>query len=82
MCCVPYKLTYTCNLLSCSESFVIGRSTINLVLKEVVAAIKVVYVNVICWPREVEICKAMLDFKNFNSMPLVHEAINCIHVAI
>lgn len=40
-------LAHGSNLLTCGENFAIGRSTVGLVLREVVNAINVVYKNVI-----------------------------------
>lgn len=52
ICSYLYKLTHGANLLICSEHFGIGRSTVGLVLREVVTAIIAVYRDAIQWPAE------------------------------
>jgi hypothetical protein len=40
--CIIYKLVHGANILTCSELFVVGGSTMGLVLREVVMAINIV----------------------------------------
>jgi hypothetical protein len=47
VCCCLYKLAQGASLFKCSESFAIGKSTVGLVLHEVVAAINRVYAHII-----------------------------------
>jgi hypothetical protein len=80
--CCLYKLAHGANLLTCSELFAIGRSTVGLVIREVVSAINVVYRDVIWWPRNQELYEVMADFKAWYSMPSVYSAIDCTHISI
>lgn len=40
--CIIYKLVHGANILTCSELFVVGGSTMGLVLREVMMAINIV----------------------------------------
>jgi hypothetical protein len=64
VCCCLYKLAQGVNFLACSEKFSIGRSTVSVVIRKVVRAIKYVYSDVVCWPRGVEMRQTMMDFKS------------------
>jgi hypothetical protein len=67
---------------SCSEAFAIGRSTVGLVIREVVSTINIAYNDLIKWPRREYMRQVMLDFKSFCGMPSVHGAIDCTHIHI
>jgi hypothetical protein len=82
VCCCLYKLAHAPSLLQCSESFAIGKSTVGLVIREVVAAINRVYANVIHWPRGQEMRKVMLEFKKWCGIPSIHGVIDCTHIGI
>jgi hypothetical protein len=82
VCCCLYKLAQGTNLLVYSEQFAIGRSTIGLVIREVVCAICIVYADEIRWPCGHEMRQVMLEFKKWSGLSSVHGAIDCIHVAI
>jgi hypothetical protein len=82
VCCSLYKLAHGATFLSFSEKFAIGRSTVSLVICEVVSAINSVYRNVITWPRGAEMRQTMLDFKSWCGLPSVQGAIDYTHIAI
>jgi hypothetical protein len=80
--CCLYKLAHAVNMLSYSELFAIGHSTVGLVIREVVSAINIVYSDIIRWPRGPEMREVMTDFKAWCGMPSVHGAIDCTHISI
>jgi hypothetical protein len=82
VCCCLYKLTQGANFLACSEKFAIGRSTVNLVIREVVRAINSVYRDVVQWPRGADMRQTMLDFKAWCSMPSVQGMLDCTCITI
>jgi hypothetical protein len=82
VCCCLYKLAQGANFLACSEKFAIGRSTVSLVIREVVSAINRVYNHALQWPRGAQMQQTMLDFKHWYGMPSVQGAIDCTHISI
>jgi hypothetical protein len=82
VCCCLYKLAQGANFLACSEKFAIGRSTVSLVIREVVRAIKSVYSDVVRWSRGAEMRQTLMDFKAWCGMPSVQGALDCTHIAI
>jgi hypothetical protein len=82
VCCCLYKLVQGANFLACSKKFAIGRSTVSLVIREVIFAINSVYSDALQWPRGAEMRQTMLDFKNWCGMPSVQGAIDCTYIAI
>jgi hypothetical protein len=82
VCCCLYKLVQGATMLQCSELFAVGKSTVGLVIREVVAAINRVYAHVIHWPRGQEMREVMLEFKKWCGIPSVHGAIDCTHIGI
>ena len=71
VCVALYKLAQGTNFLACSEKFIIGKSTINVIIREVVAALNICFGNLIRWPRGEEMWQVMLDFKSWYRMLLV-----------
>lgn len=82
VCACLYKLVHGATLLTCSENFTIGRSTIDLVLREVVSAIIALYRDVIQWLIGDRMQQVMLDFKAWCGLPSVHGAIDCTYIQI
>jgi hypothetical protein len=82
VCAALYKLAQGANFLSCSEKFAIGKSTVSVVIREVVAALNICFGNLIRWPRGEEMRQVMLDFKSWCGMPSVQGAIDGTHIAI
>jgi hypothetical protein len=63
VCTALYKLAQGENILSCSENFAIGKSTVNVVIREVVGALNNVFGDLICWPRGNKMRHVMVDFR-------------------
>jgi hypothetical protein len=63
ICVCLYKLAHGANILTCSEHFAIGRSTVGMCIREFVAAINLVYRGMISWSRGIEIGKLSLILK-------------------
>jgi hypothetical protein len=82
VCAVLYKLAQGANFLACNDKFAIGKSTISVVIHEVVAALNICFRNLIRWPRGEEMWQVMLDFKSWYGMLLVQGAIDCTYIAI
>jgi hypothetical protein len=51
VCAALYKLAQGANILSCSEKFAIGKSTVSVVICEVVGALNNIFGDLIHWPR-------------------------------
>ena len=82
ICCCLYKLAQSENFFAWNEKFVIGRSTVSLVIREVVHAIRTTYNNVVCWPCGVEMRQTMMDFKSWCGMLSVQGALHFTHILI
>jgi hypothetical protein len=82
VCATLYKLAHGASFHTMSEMFAIRRSTIGLVIREVVRAINIVLKDLISWPTWKRMRNVMLEFPNFCSMPSVHGAIDCTNIAI
>jgi len=67
--CAIYKPAHGVNTLTCSELFTIRRSTIALMLHEVVRAINVVFKKLRMWPMGDNMQVVMIEFKNWCGMP-------------
>ncbi len=67
--CAIYKLVHGANTLTCSELFTIKRSTLALMLQEVVRAINVVFKKLMMWPMGDNMQVVMIEFKNWCGMP-------------
>jgi hypothetical protein len=80
--CAIYKLVHGCKYVQCSELFAIGKSTVGLVLREVVLAINVVYMNLVSWPVGEKMQSHMLEFRQLCRLPSVHGAIDGTHFEI
>jgi hypothetical protein len=66
-----YKLAHGVNILTYSELFAIGRSTIGRAIREVVNSVNVVFRSQISWPQGDELLQVMSDFKSWYHMPAV-----------
>jgi hypothetical protein len=75
-----YKLAHGVNILTYSELFAIGRSTIGRAIREVVNSVNVVFRSQISWPQGDELLQVMSDFKSWYHMPAVVGAIDCTHI--
>jgi hypothetical protein len=63
VCAALYKLAQGTNILSCSEKFVIGKSTVSVVIREVVGTLNNICGDLIRWPRGNEMRQVMVDFR-------------------
>ncbi len=77
-----YKLAQGANILTCSELFSIGHSTIAFVLREVIITINIVFKKFINWPTCDKMQIVMLDFKNWCKMLNIMGAIDGTHINI
>ena len=80
--CTLFKLTHAANLLICIELFAVGRSTVSLMLRELVQAINVALRSEISWPIGNQITEIEADFKGLCGLPGVLGAIDGTHVTI
>jgi hypothetical protein len=64
MACVIYKLSHDSILLICNELFAINKSTIVLVIFEVIKNINIVLKSLISWLVGQNMKVVMLEFKN------------------
>jgi hypothetical protein len=62
MACVIYKLSHDSILLTCNELFAINKSTIGLVICEVIKTIKIVFKSLISWLVGQNMKVVMLEF--------------------
>ena len=77
-----YKLVQGVNILTCSEMFAIGRSTVGRTIRKVINAVNVVFRSQILWPEGDQLLQVMSDFKAWCHMPRVVGAIDCTHIHI
>jgi len=80
--CTLFKLTHGSNLTVCSEMFVIGRSIVCEILREVIHAINDTLKHKVSWPCPEKLCRTQLKFEDLCSLPAVVGAIDGMHVAI
>lgn len=80
--CTLFKLAHGANMTVCSEMFAIGRSTVSMVLREVVNAINDTLRHQVMWPSGQRLRET--EAKNFQlcGLPGVVGAIDGTHVAI
>jgi hypothetical protein len=48
--CVLYRLTQRCNLVVCSNLFIVGQSIVSLVIKQIITTINLTFNKLIYWP--------------------------------
>ena len=80
--CTLFKLTHGASLFICSEMFAMGRSTVSLVLRDVVQAINVTLRSEIAWPSGNKLIETEAAFRNLCGLPGVLGAIDGTHVSI
>jgi hypothetical protein len=83
--CVPYtlfKLTHGASLFICSEMFAVGKSTVSLVLREVVCAINDTLRHELKWPLGQAMVENQLEFFQLCGLPGVVGAIDATHISI
>jgi hypothetical protein len=80
--CAFYKLAQGCNFLNCIELFVVGQSTISLVLRKVITTFNVVFKNLISRPYGNKMEMVMQGFKTLCGLPSIQGAIDGTHFSI
>ena len=80
--CAIYKPAHGANILTCSELFAIGRSTVGRAIREVVNAINIVFRDLISWPQGEQMQAVMAGFREWCHLPGVQGAIDCTHIHI
>lgn len=80
--CVLFKLSHGASFLICSEMFAVGRTTVSLMLRQVVQAINVSLRNEIQWPWGENVADIVDGFQNLCGLPGKVGAINGTHFAI
>lgn len=80
--CTLFKLTHGASLIVCSEMFAVGRSTVSIILRDVVNAINDGMREEISWPTGERLRQVQVDFKRLCGLPAVVGAIDGTHIAI
>lgn len=80
--CTLFKLTHGANTTVCSELFAIGRSTVLVVLRDVVNAINVSLRHELVWPTGERLRDIESKFYQLCGLPGVVGAIDGTHIAI
>jgi hypothetical protein len=80
--CVIHKLFHGSNLLTCSELFSIGKSTVRFVFREVVKAKNIMFKSLIARLMGQKMEDVMLELKESCGIPSVHGVINDTHITI
>ena len=80
--CTLFKLTHGASLFICSEMFAIGRSTVSLVLRDVVQAINITLRSEIAWLTGEKMVETEAAFHDLCGLPRVLGAIDGMHVSI
>lgn len=80
--CTLFKLAQGASLFICSEMFAIGKSTVSILLREVVNAINDTMGHEITWPRGDRLRDCQTDFQNLCGLPACVGAIDGTHISI
>jgi hypothetical protein len=80
--CTLFKLSHGASLFICSEMFAVGKSTVSMMLREVVHAINEVLWHEIAWPTGQRLLDTQADFRRLCGLPAVVGAIDGTHVSI
>ena len=80
--CTLFKLTHGASLFICSEMFAMGRSTVSLVLRDVVQAINITLRSKIAWPSRERLMETEAEFYNLCGLPGVLSAIDGTQISI
>lgn len=67
-----YKFAHGANILTCSEFFATGRSTIGRAIREVVDPINIIFKGLISWPEGDQMLTMMGGFQEWCHMPGIH----------
>jgi hypothetical protein len=80
--CTLFKLTHGTSLFICSEMFAVGKSTVSLLLRDVVYAINETLRHELKWPSGQTLLDTQLDFFQLCGLPGVVGAIDATHISI
>ena len=80
--CTLFKLTHGASLFICSEMFAIGKSTVSLVLHDIVQAINMTVRSEIAWPSGEKMRETEARFHALCGLPGVLGAIDGTHISI
>jgi hypothetical protein len=80
--CTLFKLTHGTSLFICSELLAIGKSTVSMVLRELVHVINDALRHEISWPSGERLLQIQADFERLCSLLAVVGAIDDTHVSI
>ncbi len=80
--CLLYKLAHASHYLQCNEFFIIGKSTVHLVLCEFMHAMNKVFKNLIQWAQGNNLFHVMEGFKEFSRMSSIQRAIDVFQIHI
>lgn len=80
--CSLFKLTHGASLIVCSEMFAVGKSTVSIMLRDVVNAINDGMREEISWPTGEKLRQVQVDFKRLCGLPAVVGAIDGTHISI
>jgi hypothetical protein len=77
-----FKLTHAASLIICSKMFAVGKSTMSLILRDVVHAINDTMREEISWPTGDRLRQSQAEFKRLSGLPAVVGTIDGTHVCI
>lgn len=80
--CTLFKLSHGASLFICSEMFAVGKSTVSMMLREVVHAINKVLRHENAWPTGQRLLETQAEFRRLYGLPAVVGAIDGTHVSI
>jgi hypothetical protein len=80
--CVIYKFPHSYNFLICNKLFVIGKSTISLIVHEVVVAFNLTFRKLISWLEGPKMQKMMENFELLCNLPNVLTVNDGTHLLI
>ena len=82
VCCTLFKLTHGTSLFLCSEMFAVWKSTVSMVLQEVVHAINDTLQHEISWPIGERLIETQVAFKELCRLPAMVGTIDSTHISI
>ena len=80
--CTLFKLTHGTSLFICIEMFVVGKSTVSVILRDTIKAINNVLRHEISWPMGHKILETQNHFKSLCGLPGIMGAIDGTHIHI
>ncbi len=80
--CSLYKLVDAIDFLQCSELFIIGKSTVHLVLQEFIYAVNEVFKNQAWWPKCDNMMQMMEGSKDLLGLPKIQKTIDATQIHV